>query len=104
MGKPTPKDIPLTRDFNRHTPIEVQTATGIVELYPYNVTLGTGSNKFSITIHGICTSNVQPMSQCSVCYKRTEYGGHFSSVKGMDKLRQVAFETQIPAPEYWEES
>jgi hypothetical protein len=104
MSEQIPKDIPLTKDFNRYIPIEIQTTTGIVQLFPCNLTRGTGSHKFSVTIRGICTSNVQPMSQCSVYYKRTEYGGHFSSVKGLDKLRQVAFETEIPASEYWEGS
>jgi hypothetical protein len=104
MSKQIPKDIPLTKDFNRYIPIEIQTTTGIVQLFPCNLTRGSGSHKFSVTIRGICTSNVQPLSHCSVYYKRTEYGGHFSSVKGLDKLRQVAFETEIPAPEYWEES
>ncbi|HLX68284.1 MAG TPA: hypothetical protein VKV04_01535 [Verrucomicrobiae bacterium] len=104
MTEQTPKDIPLPKDFNRNIPIEVQTTTGIVQLFPCNLTRGTGSKKFGITIRGICTSNVQPLSQCSVYYKNTGYNGHFSSVTKLDKLRQVAFEAIIPVPEYWEES
>ena len=104
MSEQTPKNIPLPKDLNRYTPIEVQTTIGIVQLFPCNITRGTGRNTFSVTIRGICTSNVESMSQCSVYYKSTEYNVHFSSVKGLDKLRQVALETIIPVPEYWEGS
>ncbi len=104
MNEQTAKDIPLTKDFNRNTPIEVQTTTGIVQLFPCNITRGSGYEKFHVTIRGICTSNAQPMSQCFVFYKGTGYGGHFSSVKELNKLWQVAFETIIPAHKYWEES
>lgn len=97
-----PKDIPLFKEFKSNKPIEIQTAFGIVQLFPHDAVHGTGDEAFCVTIHGICVSKVEPMTQCFVYYKGTEYDGHFSSVKELKGVWEVKFETIIPVPEYWE--
>ena len=102
MAKLVPKDIPLFKDFKSNMPIEVQTASGIVQLFPHDSVPGTGNEMFRLTIHGICIVKVEPMTQCFVYYKGTECGGHFSTVKELKGVWEVLFETEIPVPEYWE--
>src|SRR5690348_8285314 len=103
MSERIPKDIPFFKDFKSNKPIEIQTASGIVQLFPHDAFHGTGDETFCVTIHGICISKVEPISQCFVYYKGTECGGHFSMVNGLKGVWEVIFETIIPIPEYWGE-
>ena len=102
MAKLIPKDIPLFKEFKSNKPIEIQTASGIVQLFPHDAVHGTGDKVFWLSIHGVCISKVEPMTQCFVYYKGTECGGHFSMVKKLKGVWEVIFETIISVPEYWE--
>jgi hypothetical protein len=104
VGRFIAKDIPLPKDLNRDTPVEIETPDGIVEFFPHSVTRGTGFDKFCVTIHGICTTKIKPMTQCFVYFKGTGYGGNFTKVSELKHGYDVCFETIIPVPEYWGES
>ena len=97
-----PKDIPPFKELNSNKPIEIQTSVGIVQLFPHDVVHGAGDEAFCVSIHGVCISKIEPMTQCFVYYKGTECGGHFSTVKELKGVWEVIFETVIPVPQYWE--
>jgi hypothetical protein len=101
MSKLSPKDIPFFKEFKSNRPIEIQTPSGIVQLFPHDLVQGTGEEMFRLTIHGICISKVESTTQCFVYCKGTRCDGYFLSVKELKGAWEVLFETEIPVAEYW---
>ncbi len=101
MSKLSPNDIPFFKEFKSDRPIEIQTVSGIVELFPHDSVPGSGNEMFRLTIHGICLSKVEPTTQCFIYCNGTRCDGYFLSVKELKGVWEVLFEAEIPVPEYW---
>ena len=100
------KDIPLAKDLlNSKTPIDIQTAIGIIQLTPFQIRRGEGKRKWEVWIEGFCRSEPPQVGPCCAFFKGREIGGNFSKVqKANNNVWHVTFYTIIGIPEYWGES
>jgi len=97
-------DLPLFKDINRQVPIEIETATGAVQLLPNETRRGSGNQKWSLAIKGNVSSQVTVLGQCHVHFKGRRLAGHFTKAFEINGLWSVTFETEVPIPDYWGES
>jgi hypothetical protein len=97
-------DIPLAKDIDPKTPIEIQTETGIFRLFPVRVKRGKGDRKWCVAIEGICHSRAELLKQSHVLFKGQKIGGIFSRAKEASYLWHVTYEMIIAIPEFWGEA
>jgi len=93
-------DIPLAKDIDPKTPIEIQTETGIFRLFPLHVTRGVGKGKWNVSIRGVCHSEAETMKPCHVLFKGSKVEGVFSKVTSVDYLWHVTYDMAIDIPEF----
>jgi hypothetical protein len=98
------KEIPPAKDIDSKSPIEIQTGTGIIRMFPLRVRRGDGRKRWCASIEGVCHTQVELMKQCFVLFKGREIGGNFSSVAVADYLWHVTYEMIIAVPEFWGEA
>ena len=97
------KDIPLFKDLNEKSTIEIQTQNGIVQMIPFRVIRGEGRNKWVVDIQGFCLSEPPIATQCHLFFKGREIGCGFKSVKKIERGWQATMDTIISIPEWWGE-
>jgi hypothetical protein len=97
-------DIPLAKDIDPKTPIEIQTETGIFRLFPLKVARGLGEQKWSLSIRGVCHSEAETMKPCHVLFKGRKIEGAFSKVGAVDYVWHVTYNMIIAIPEFWSEA
>jgi hypothetical protein len=83
--------------------LDIETATGVMQLFPLEAKHGTGARRFRITVEGIVFENVVLRRQCFISFRGQRLGGSFSKVKQVDfGSWHVVFETVIANPEFWQ--
>jgi hypothetical protein len=99
-------DIPPAKDLKSKPFIDIHTPKGKVQFIPMEVTRGAGKKKkWSVTLQGICPTEIPPLTPCRVFYKGVEIGGTFTTMENTnDGLWRGRFETVISIPEYWGET
>ncbi len=96
-------DIPLFKDFDSKTGIEIKTPEGWITLFPNHGERGLGHGKWKLKIIGSVKGDVEPMKQCYVLFRGAELGGQFTKIDKREHISIVTFETIIPNPEFWGE-
>ncbi len=97
-------DLPLVKDIDPKIPVEIQTETGILRLFPLHVIRGLGGQKWNVSIKGVCHSEAKTKNQCHVLFKGRKIEGAFTKVTAADYVWQVTYDMVIAVPEFWGEA
>jgi len=92
-------DIPLFKEFNSKTPIDIEVANEVIQLFPLNSRCGSGAKKWCLSIDGVMRKG--PARQGLVRFRGKELHGTFENVRESDGVWLVRFETMVPHPAFW---